>query len=556
MNVVAKNEAPKRVRAGTKSKRAPSIYAALHTTQLSRCLAHGLLFARGGSSLEPCAAPVPVEVLGRARQGLDYGSVVLVELDPARAGLDLAAGDAATLIAKHGEVPLAWVARVVFGSAAERDEFLARAGTYEDVPVSVLEYEVDSSLFGSGGLLDALDPPRDAELEGAAVVQHGVAIGRLSGTIAAVLACARWDATTAGQLDDLCGAFNAASIDASPLSLIRELARAVDDDTASEHGVAIVGVAASMLSTAGTNSGLDVDRFLSELCREAVLQGADAELVTVFEKRAASVLSGATELRDDAFSDAHGKVALRALLLFMLNPEIEALRKIRARMGNIGPGVCILACALAGCHGGIARCDVSTKAPDRAVFLGTTLLAWRIHVGQRPALENVAGWTRTGTFESSVGVGGFRMAAATLPAPARLHTLKTALAGMGIESTFDTGNGALSWSDAAADGQQFFAHASRTPSLPSTDSIDICTHVDQDALAKGVARAWTDACLTTRESGVFARQFARGKTKGLELRVACVATGLSPLVIRAATQLLIEQAKPIQRTSPVIDPAA
>jgi hypothetical protein len=55
---------------------------------------------------------------------------------------------------------------------------------------------------------------------------------------------------------------------------------------------------------------------------------------------------------------------------------------------------------------------------------------------------------------------------------------------------------------------------------------------------------------------VFPRQFARGKTKGLEVCVACVATGLSPMVIRAAIQLLPEQAKRIQPPSPVIDPDA
>lgn len=556
MNVVAKSDGTKRARAVSKSKRAPPIYVPLHSTQLSRCLAHGLLFAPGGAVLAPGAGPVAGQVLEEARQGLDYGSVVLVEFEAGRNGFDHAAGDPAAAQNAHWEIPLAWVSRAVFRSAAEKDEFLARASTYEDVPVDALEYAIDPSLFGTGGLLDALGAPGSAAQADIAAGRNGAAIGRISGTIAALLACARWSGGTDSRLDDLHAACAVASTDGSPVSLVRELARAIDFHPSSDNGIVLAGVAAKILSAPGTNSGFDVDTFLPELCRQAEHGGVDAEMLARFETRAGAVLSGAAELREDAFADAQGKVTQRALLLFMLNPEIEALRKIRSRMGNIGQGVFSLACALAGCHGGIARCDAATKAPERAVFLGTTLLAWQIHQRQPMELSMAAGWTPAGAYESSLCVASFRVATATLPAPAQLLSLKSALADMDVDSTFDTSTGALAWRDEKDHGQEFFAYASKSPSFPRVEAVDICIHVDQKALAKGGARSFADACLATRESGVFARQSARGKVKGLELRVACRAGEIRPSIIQAATEVLLAQVRVIQGPVPALDPIA
>ncbi|MDB5974667.1 MAG: hypothetical protein JWR07_1427 [Nevskia sp.] len=549
MSVVAESIGSKRSRAPAKGKRLPQAYVALHSTQLSRCLANGLLFVPGGAPLAPIAAPVPAAVLEEARQGLGYGSVVLVEFAPRPAGLDHDQGGTESAVAQYREAPLAWVPRAVFRSRAEMDEFLARASSYDDVPIDALEYGIDASLFGTGGLLDTLATPRGAAQEDVAAARTGAEIGRIAGAIAAVLAGARWGGVTAKQVDDLHAAFTAAPIDGSPMSLIEALATAIDGHPGSQHGIALTAVAATILSGPGAASGFDVDAFLAELCRQALLGGIDAEVVAKFETRAGAVLSGATELRDNAFADAEGKVPLRALLLFMLNPEIEALRKIRARMADIGQGVFLLACALAGCHGGIARCNVSTKAPGRAVFLGTTMLAWRIHARQPVALAMDAGWTPAGTYESALGVAGFRLATSALPAPATLILLKSALAGMGIDSAFETASGALAWHDDAGKGRNFFAYASKSPSLPSVDAVDICIHFDQKALARGAARAWTEASTATRESGVFARQSARGKLKGVELRVACLAAAISPMLIRSAAEVLLRQAEVMQTNS-------
>jgi hypothetical protein len=377
----------------------------------------------------------------------------------------------------------------------------------------------------------------------------GAAIEKVSGVIAAVLASFRWGTATSTLVNALYAACVATAIKGSPATLVGEFAGAVDIVVSSNLGNDLVCIAATILESPGSNAGFDVDTFLAELCTRARARGLDDEVVSKFGARAAAVLSGATELRDDAFTDAGGKVALRALLLFMLNPEVEALQKIRTRMGNVGQGVFSLACALAGCHAGIARLGVSTKAPERAVFLGTTLLAWKICLKHPLVLERHSSWTLAGSYENVLSVSGLSLASIVLPAQRQLLFLQNALASMGIDSAFEIDTGALVWRTDVDTGSEFFAYSSNSPSFPRSEAIDICIHVKQKALLTSIARAATDASLAARESGVFARQSTRQKNKGLELRVCCIAENISPTIIDVASDLLLAQAKSYQNVN-------
>ena len=553
MNTVKNNVGPKRVRRTAKSNQLPGTYVALHSTQLARCLAHGLIFLAVRSILRPFAVPAIAELLEDARQGLSYGNVVLVEFEPDKLGLNQPRDGQATVSGEYREVPLAWVRRVVFRSNSERDEFLARASAYDDVSIDALEYGVDATLFGVNSLLGGIVTQCDSERASETELKVCVAIDKVSGVIAAVLASFRWGTATSQLVNALYAACVTTAIEGSPATLVAEFAGAVNFVASSNLGNDLVCVAATILAASESGTGFDVDTFLAELCTRASAVGLDAEMVSKFGSRAAAVLSGATELREDAFTDEGGKVALRALLLFMLNPEVEALQKIRARMGNIGQGVFSLACALAGCHAGIARLGVSTKAPERAVFLGTTLLAWKICFKRPLVLERHSSWTLAGSYENALSVSGLSLASIALPAQGQLLLLQNVLASMGIDSAFEIDTGALVWRAEVGTGSEFFAYSSNSPSFPRSEAINICIHVKQKALLTGIARAATDASLAARESGVFARQSIRQKNKGLELHVCCIAENISPTIISAASDLLLAQAKSYQKATTGFD---
>lgn len=547
MNDLSKSGTVKRARAPAKSKRRPALYVALHSTQLSRCLAHGLLFESGERTLVPFLAPVPEEVLEGARQGLEYGCVVLVEIEAGRSGNEKNDDSLPIEAAPLHVYPLAWVKRAVFRSRLEHDDFLARASTYDDVPVDVVEYCVDASLFGTSGLLGADPAIRGATQGEVTGPSKSIAIGKISGALAAVLAGNRWaGGPRTGHVAELQAAIEATAVDGRPDTFIKALAGAIDTLPGAAQGTVLVGMGAAVLSELGNGAGFDVDRFLADTCGHGRLGGVDPEMLSKFEVRADAVLSGIAELRDDAFADAEGKVALRALLLFMLNPDIEALQKVRNRMPDIGQGVFSLALALAGCKGGIASFSSSTKAPKPSVFFGTTLVAWQIFFRLPVGLKSIARWTPDGSYETSLLIDDLVLTNASLPTPVPLVELKFVLERTGILAAFDHATGALTWQSNAGSGHQFFAHASNSPTLPTADCIDICIHINAKLLPTGILRACADACSETRQSGVFARQSAIGKVKVLELRIACLADRLSPEVIIAAQDTLRKQASALQ----------
>ena len=549
MSTMKNNIAPRRARASARSKRLPSTYIALHTTQLARCLAHGLLFLAVRSIIQPFAAPATAESLECARQGLDYGNVVLVEFEPDKFGFHETQDSQSAASGQYREVPLAWARRVVFRTSADKTEFLARVGAYADVPLDALEYEVDETLFSDNSLLDEIVGAGDSGHVSDAELHVGTTIEKIAGVVAAVLASFRQAEATEKLVDALNAACGGAAVKGSPATLVGEFARAIDIVPSSKLGNDLVCIAATMLAAPGNNTGFDVDTFLAELCASANADGLDVEMVGKFDVRAAAVLSGATELRDDAFTDTEGKVALRALLLFMLNPEVEALQKIRTRMVNIGQKVFSLAYALAGCHAGIARLGVSIKAPNRTVFLGTTFLAWEIFFRQPLTLEQYSAWTLAGTSENTLSAAGYPLVSIVSPVQKQLIRLKTALASMGIDAGFEIDTGALAWPTGTAGSTEFFAFPSTSPTLPRVEAIDICIHVEQKMLAKGSARAAADASLIARESGVFARQSTRGKNKGIELRICCIAEHISPATIDAASDALQAQAERYQESA-------
>lgn len=422
----------------TTSPKQTRLLAAFHETNLALCLASGFVGPRTEPSAAPdhhlahgglvCSTfPVAAEDITAARGGLDYGSVALVEIrrEPAMERQSLDDGGCRL----PSRIPLAYVEKVYFQSDAAKKDFIARAGSYGDVPVDVVDYATDSTLFPESSLEFGRDQSRDI---GQQVRDPIEPIDKVAGGIASLVHVAQH--TPSLRVDELLlAAINAGQQGVMGIAAaVASLLDPVDTKLAM--------AAARQLEQCHPRQGFDPATFLEQV---AAMPGYGS-VVGRFSRHALDIVSARREVSDDAFSDADGKVGARALLLFMLNPDAEKMDAVQARVPNLGARVHALASFFVGCFLGLAAMPVSWKATSRDAFLAVGLIAFKLGSATEPELQSQVEWQPDGSGHTKILHGTRVLAERIVPPPPALRNIAQIATRLKLEPRFTEGMLSLS----------------------------------------------------------------------------------------------------------------
>lgn len=235
--------------------------------------------------------------------------------------------------------------------------------------------------------------------------------------------------------------------------------------------------------------------------------------------RAQAVLSGSTEVASDAFADHSGKTILRALLLFLLNPDASRLQSVGKRLGTLGPSVRMLASALAGCMAGFAAMSVALKAPSRDCFLSLPLLARLLHDGRFVGFESSQSWGDDVSGKAKMCLEGHAIMTLVLPPSPMMVALRNSLVALGYAPTINKTNGWFAWSEPLLKGAEVQARPCKVPIFPERNGIEILVRLPGKSSRRDILASVASINARSRHSRVFASGVERGRSLHLELHV-------------------------------------
>ncbi|HBN9875278.1 TPA: hypothetical protein L3958_001178 [Pseudomonas aeruginosa] len=367
-------------------------FVSVHQNRLMEAFARGFLATDNSHEVFVAECRVSREALSNAREGLSWGEVVLVEVniqDHAHQG-----GRA------HFCQPIllrdcmaCWL--------RSRDavvELEARLETFDDTVANALELKVDPALFPENGNAEDADAEKTLSL-----FSEGVrTVDEIVGEELATRAEGEVRYVEASTLNKLSGAVSLLSWQiiriGRPLELLRQL---LDVPVGQESGVVrfasqiysvlrpqeinsedyrIFVAAASMLGELDSRKGFDVDHFISEVSRRLVTEVDGPPEIKIFAETIQKVLDNRIELTSSKIDDS-GRIAQRALMIFLLAPDPEQMMRWISARPDVGESVSILAFMLSGLYYGLGGIPSSTKAISRQAFLGATVVGWSIAVG-------------------------------------------------------------------------------------------------------------------------------------------------------------------------------
>ncbi|MGK9060639.1 hypothetical protein [Pseudomonas asiatica] len=332
------------------------------------------------------------EALSNAREGLSWGEVVLVEVeiqDNTHEGGRAYFREPIIL----SDCLACWL--------RSRDavvELEARLETFDDTVATALDLRVDPALF--------------IENDNAGDINSEIELPLFSGEVSAVDEISGEEYTIgpeggrrcieASSLNKLSGAVSLISWQIARVGLPFELLRCLlDVPVGQESGVVrfatqiysvlrpqeinsedfrIFVAAASMLGELDPRKGFDVDHFISEVSRRLVPQVNDSPEIIIFAETVQKVLDNRIELISSKIDDS-GRIAQRALMIFLLASAPEQMTRWISARPDIGQSVSILAFMLSGLYYGLGGIPASTKAISRQSFLGAAIVGKAIASG-------------------------------------------------------------------------------------------------------------------------------------------------------------------------------
>ena len=497
-------------------------FVALHSTDATVFLSAGFLPPRAtdqsqqtahGASIIVSTSPVPANLLDRACGTRDFGFPVLVEVEVPNDGIGQLGP---SIFIADSPIPIANALSLIFKTDEQLKEFHARAGSYGDVPISACTYKVDPALFGerdSAELFSFPEPSNDL-----AAVRLRLA-DKIGGSIATYLAAAR-GVSEAEALAWIQQAFATAGTGLTLANLLGGLARAMGGSDSGD--VRLVEEVGDFLNSTDAGSGFRRQEFLSGLAGRAEATGDEkfAKFVNRFVKHAEDIAAARRELADDAFAETDGKIQLRALLLFMLNPDPDRLLLAPRRIGILGPRVFCLAAAVAGGFGGLARLPSSMKAPNRQAFSGLTLLVHQAISGRQVMLERALAWDAKGARQDVLTVAGNEVARAETAPPKVLSTAFGIASRVGLKPTFRTETGEL---EIKSDKYNFpiTLRISKVPTVPLIDGLRAGAQLLSTGGTKRLGECVAAINESAQETGTFAKALMVSQRRGVEVFATC-----------------------------------
>lgn len=544
-------DAPRRI----PSKRAGEAlgYVALHGTDLSLCIAGGFLSARKdqpasrdqhlqpGSLMMAMQLPVPASHVSEARGAIEYGSVAIIEIELGAATVHKSA--AAQEARLELPLPLAYVRRVFFRTDAERKEFVARSGAYGDIPKDILTLKVEPDAFPPTNQTSLTLPVAGGGTPGEALDAKPYVFDKIGGALAALLSTMRIQPTAAAAavLNRLA---TGESTLASPGGIAGVVAALLDPEPeANQHGnVALARTAASVLGAMRPDGGFDPVAFLGAIGGgHPGASAAQISSVESFSRHATDIVEMRREVSRDAFSDAPGKIAPRALLLFILNPDPDRLLAIPKRVPNLGPSVFLLASIFAGSFAGLANLPASLKAPDKGAFLGVGLLAFNALRGQASTLEVKKEWDAGGNGRIDFALMGRTLLTQKSDPPAGLMKAFELFGRLGLAPAFDAETGGLSMATGRGVDRRMATRLAQSPTFPRVEALEIAVEIELPGTKKSVASLVANVLENAGGSGIFAR-VVPGNGKRAGLSVYCPARDVTEASLAEAIRVLVAQA--------------
>jgi len=543
-------------------KKAASLgYVALHSSDLMICIAGGFLRGRnlpdGSSNLQSKGAglamathlPVPASHVAAARGAIEYGSVTVLEVELGLASPNGLVPDKEARL--ELPIPLAWVRRALFRTEAERKEFVARATAYADIPPDILILKVKPGAFSpetQADLVLSAQPIGTAESLSNAVPD---ALDKVAGALAAVLAAMRLQPGPAATrvLDHLVA--NAPRM-TSPGDIAAGVANLLDPGYGSRQhdNAALVRAAAGVLGSMHTTGGFDATVFLNAIA--GGIDGAtDAQRATIetFARYAKDIVNARREISQDQFLDVAGKVATRALLLFVLHHEPDRLLAIPKRVPNLGQSVFLVTSILAGSFAGLANLPAELKAASKSAFLGVGLLAFQALRGQALAIEVKKKWDTRGNGHAEFVFMGHTLLMQESQAPAALVKAFEILDRLALRPKFATETGTLTASlDRDTIARSIVANLSQSPTFPRDEAVRFSIAIEVSGTKKELGATLDKISGSSAGTGVFARPI-QGKLRQVELSVYCLANLLGDAVVRDALDALAHHPVVQGRTS-------
>jgi hypothetical protein len=517
-------------------------YALFHETNLLLCMASGYFGARGepgaiadhhnagGNQLQLHTGPITPDDVAAAMGSARYGGVVLVEVstdalpnNPSHvtpSGLRL-----------ERRVPLCFARRACFPSEQSRSDFLAKLGGYGDIRGDVLRLEDDADLFPKSVPQLALNENTSTPAPRPPVAANPMdkIAGAVAGLLAALRASPTLQAASVGRA--ILGSEHPARSAAELVSLAANTWDVSLERTGQEL---LIFHAAKLLAEEPPGSGISPRDFLRRFVDDFAKDSASREVASKFAKRADDIIAARSEIASDGLADASGKIGARALLLFLLNPDIDRLADAPKRIEGLGPKVHAVASALCGAYLGFASMSAKVKAPDQSSYLGTSLLAFRLLEALPPELEIATTWNDNGTGSASLQIASFALVRQPVSLPETLLKAYGLCKQMPLKPKLDPASGIISLSPGSLGLEHASLRMSLTYSFPRNPAVELFAQLPvwNNAVANEISAAFSNTLVLAKPGP--------NKKAPVEVSVQCTASALSTASLLEAIEALAE----------------
>jgi hypothetical protein len=533
---------------------------ALHESKLSLCLAGGFItpWPRGvaiddqheqAGRLVFDARPVPAASLRQAQAGLPYGCVILLEVDASLIR------DLVQMTEPVFVLPLGATSRVLFPSEEALLEFQARNSGFGDVGTDLISLVVEPSAFPwhepeVESERVSLDLPLSWETK--EITAQGLTLptgcsrkafellDREAGALATALAAARLGSSPE-LLDDLRSFLGATNRPMNGLPMaVSGIARALDCSEAQNEAGAVIDSVVEIVSTISIGDGIDGTDTLLKV-RES-LKATETGLpaaVGRFIDFSLDVLNARRDLPPNAFSDTDGSVTLRAVLLFLLNPDADRLAAIRVRNRGVGERVYCIAASLLGMHAGFASLTTEVKG-GRALALAVPRITLEMTQGLSPLAMLRRSWDHaSGECATWLECNGETLVRVTTECDRALRDFGALAASMGYRARFarESGDMFLEVTGGSRDLIVGVEPIAACPVFPRRAGLCLSTLLDERMPKKTAANLAASVSERSLQTGVFATAVPAERSAVLRLIATIVLPATADGILTAIAAL-------------------
>ena len=470
--------------------------------------ARGFLATDNSHEVFVAECRVSHEALSNAREGLSWGEVVLVEVEIQGHAHEGGRANFCQPILLS-DCLACWL--------RSRDavvELEARLETFDDTVANALELKVDPTLFPENDKVGGADAEKTLSL-----FSEGVgAVNAAAGEELATRTEREVRYVEASSLNKLSGAVSLLSWQiiriGRPLELLRQL---LDVSVGQESGAVrfasqiysvlrpqeinsedcrIFLAAASMLGDLDPRKGFDVDHFISEVSRRLVTEVDGSPEIKIFSETVQKVLDNRIELSSSKIDDS-GRIAQRALMIFLLAPGPEQMMRWISARPDVGESVSILAFVLSGLYCGLGGIPASTKAISRQAFLGSTVVGWNIAVGGVVPVHVHREWGPLAEEHEQLVVSGLTLADIVKPASRSLTEVFGRLKERGYETEVNPSNGCINVSfDVKGEASKLLVHVGPSAFRVPPDDVVRLTYRTRQARKGALQRQLLEKILS------------------------------------------------------------